>query len=66
MGTLVLDERIDHFGFLLINIENANTEKEQASVLNQLTTILSNFEYIDSHNVIFMLAGDSNIILTLH
>ena len=37
---LVLDTRIDSSDFLLINIYNANTEKEQVSVLNELTTIL--------------------------
>ena len=56
---LVLDARIDNFDFLLINIYNANTEKEQVSVLNELTTILSNFENIHNHNV--FLAGDFNI-----
>ena len=56
---LVLDARIDDSDFLLINIYNANTEKEQVSVLNELTTILSNFENIHNHNV--FLAGDFNI-----
>ena len=45
--------------FLLINIYNANTKKEQISVIDELTTILSNFENIDNHNVIF--AEDFNI-----
>ena len=49
---LVLETRIDDFDFLLINICNANTEKEQTSVLNELTTILSNFGNIHNHNVI--------------
>ena len=44
------------FIFLLINIYNANTEKEQVSVLNELSLILSNFKDIHSHNAIF--AGD--------
>ena len=44
---------------MLINIYNANTEKEQVSVLNELITILSNFENTLNHNVIF--AGDFNI-----
>ena len=44
---------------MLINIYNANTEKEQVSVLNKLTTILSYFENTLNHNVIF--AGDFNI-----
>ena len=44
---------------MLINIYNVNTEKEQVSALNELITILSNFENINNHNVIF--AGDFNI-----
>ena len=60
-GVLVLDARIDDFDFLLRNIYNANTEKEQVSAPNELTTTLSNFKYIDNHNVI--LAGDFNIYI---
>ena len=56
---LVLDARIDDFDFLLINIYNADTDKEQVSVLNKLTTILSSFENIHNHDVI--LEGDFNI-----
>ena len=37
---LVLDTRNDGSDILLINIYNANTEKEQVSVLNKLTAIL--------------------------
>ena len=55
---LVLDTRIDDSDFLLINIYNANTEKEQVSVLDELTTILSTFENTLNH-VTF--AGDFNI-----
>ena len=51
--------QIDDSDFLLINVYNANTEKEQVSVLNELSAILSNFENIHNHNVIF--AGDFNI-----
>ena len=54
-----MEAPIDDFDFLLINIPNANTEKEQACVLNELTTILSNFENNHNHNVIF--AGDFKI-----
>ena len=53
---LVLDTRIDGSDFLLINIYNANTEKELVSVLNELTTMLSNFENTLNHYVI--IAGD--------
>ena len=45
--------QIDDFDFFLINIYNANTEKEQVSVLHKLTSVLSNFENIDNHNFIF-------------
>ena len=38
-----------------MNIYNAKVEKEQVSVLHELTTVLSNFENIDNH-VVF--AGD--------
>ena len=45
--------QIDDFDFFLINFYNANTEKEQVSVLHKLTSVLSNFENIDNHNFIF-------------
>ena len=54
-----LDARIDEFDFLFINNYNGNTEKEHFSVFNELTAILSNFENIYNHNVIF--AGDFNV-----
>ena len=41
-----------------MNTYNASTEKEQVSVLNKQTKILSNFENIDNH-VIF--TDDSNV-----
>ena len=56
---LVLDAGIDDSDFLLTNIYNANMEKEQVSVLNELITILSNLGNTLNHNVIF--AGDFNI-----
>ena len=51
--------QIDHFDFFLINFYNANTKKEQASVLHKLTSVLSNFENIDNHNFIF--TGDFDV-----
>ena len=51
--------RIDDSYFLLTNIYNTNKEKEQVSVLNELSIILSNFKNIHNHNVIFV--GDFNI-----
>ena len=56
---LVLDAGIDDSDFLLTNIYNANMEKEQVSVLNELITILSNLGNTLNHNVIF--PGDFNI-----
>ena len=56
---LILDTRIDGSDFLLINIYNTNTGKEQVSVLNELTTILSNFQNTLNHNFIF--GGNFNI-----
>ena len=53
---LVSDVGIDDSDFLLTNIYN--TEKEQVSVLKELSTTLSNFENIHNH-VIF--AGDFNV-----
>ena len=38
---IILDVRIDDSDFLLMNIYNANTGKEQASFLNELSTILT-------------------------
>ena len=52
---IVLDAQIDGFDFLLTNIYNAKAEKEQVNVVNELTTILSNFENTDNHVII---AGD--------
>ena len=45
--------------FLLINNSSSNTKKEQVSVPNELTTILSNFENINNQNVMF--AGDFDV-----
>ena len=45
--------------FLLLNIYNVITEKKQVIVLKELTTILTNFGNIHTHNLIF--AGDFNI-----
>ena len=54
-------KRLNQFEYFKckLNIYNANTEKEQVRVLNEPITILSNFENIHNHNVIF--AGDFNI-----
>ena len=52
------DIAVNKLWFLLINIYNANTKKEQVRVLDKLTTIISNFENIGNH-VIF--TDDFNI-----
>ena len=44
---------------MLINNTSSNTKKEQVSVPNELTTILSNFENINNQNVMF--AGDFDV-----
>lgn len=54
-----LNAQISGFAFSLINISNADMEKEQISVLNELT----DFENIN-HNVKF--AGDFNVFFMLH
>ena len=63
---LVLDARIDDSDFLLINIYNANMEKEQVSVLNELITILSNLGNTLNHNVIFARNFNISFDASLH
>ena len=36
-----------------MNIYNANTQKEQVNIFNELSMILSKLEHIYNHNVIF-------------
>ena len=52
---LILDVTINDVNFVLINLYNANTEMEQVSVLNNLSSLLEKFD------VIF--AGDFNLFL---
>ena len=47
--------------FVLINLYNANTETEQVFVLNNLSSLLENFDVTLVKNLI--LAGDFNLFL---
>ena len=41
---LILDVTINDVNFVLINLYNSNTETEQISVLNNLSSLLENFD----------------------
>ena len=58
---LILDVTINDVNFVLINLYNANTETEQVSVLNNLSSLLENFDLTSEKNLI--LAGDFNLFL---
>ena len=58
---LILDVTINDVNFVLINLYNANTETEQVSVLNNLSSILEKFDVTLEKNLIF--AGDFNLFL---
>ena len=58
---LILDVTINDVGFVLINLYNANTESEQVSVLNNLPSLLENFDVTLDEKLI--LAGDFNLFL---
>ena len=47
--------------FVLINLYNANAETEQVSVLNNLSSLLENFDVSLEKNLI--LSGDFNLFL---
>ena len=59
--TLILDVTINDANFVLINLYNANTETEQVSVLNNLSSLLEKFDVTLEKNLI--LAGDFNLFL---
>ena len=61
--TSVIEVKIDHSVFELINIYNANTEPEQLHTLNDPINILETLEYIQKKSVV--LSGDFNEILNL-
>ena len=57
---LILDVIFDNCEYLLINLYNANTEKEQLATLNDLEALLSKIDCFQSKRIIF--AGDFNVI----
>ena len=56
-----LDVTINNVNFVVINLYNANTETEQVSVLNNLSSLLEKFDVTLEKNLI--LAGDFNLFL---
>ena len=58
---LILDVTINDVNFVLINLYNANTETEQVSVLNNLSSLLEKFDVTLEKNLIF--TGDFNLFL---
>ena len=61
---LILDVTINDVNFVLINLYNANTETEQVSVLNNLSSLLEKFDVTLENNLKKNLAGDFNLFLT--
>ena len=58
---LILDLTINDVNLVLMNLYNTNTEIEQVSVLNNLSSLLENFDVTLEKNLI--LAGDFNLFL---
>ena len=58
---LILDVTINDINFVLINLFNANTETEQVSALNNLSSLLEKFDVRSEKN--WILAGDFNLLL---
>ena len=58
---LSLDVTFNDVSFVSINLYNANTETKQVSVLNNLSSLLENFDVTLEENLI--LAGDFNLFL---
>ena len=57
---LILEATIDGSDYLLINLQNANTEREQLTTIKNLSNLLKDFADFHDKNVIF--AGDFNFI----
>ena len=57
---LILEATIDGSDYLLINLYNANTEREQLTKLKNLNKLLKDFEDFQDEKVIF--AGHFNLI----
>ena len=60
---LTLDITFNDVNFVLINLYDANTETEQVSVLNNLSSLLETFDVTLEKNLI--LGGDFNLYLHL-
>ena len=60
---LVLQVKIDDEIYLLVNLCNSNTEREQLETLNELETILLKFDDNEYNHIIF--PGDFNTFSTL-
>ena len=60
---LILYVTINDINFALINLYNTNTEKEQVSVLNNLSSLLENVDIILEKSL--NLAKDFNLLLNL-
>ena len=58
---LILKATIDGSDYFLINLYNANTEKEKLTTIINLNDLLKDFE--DFHDKKVILAGDFNLIL---
>ena len=58
---LILDIIFDNCEYLLINLYNANTEKEQLATLNDLEALLSKIDCFQSKRII--IAGDLTLYL---
>ena len=58
---LILDVTINDVNFVLINLYNVNTETEQVSILNNLSSLLEKFDVTLEKNLIF--AGNFNLFL---
>ena len=56
---LIIEATIDEEDFILINLYNANTEKEQLETFENLLTLLDSFSFDDSKKIVF--AGDLNL-----
>ena len=56
---VILEATIDGSDYLLINLYNANTEKEQLTTIKNLNNLLKIFEDFHDKKVIF--AGDFNL-----
>ena len=60
---LILEAMIDDSVFILINVYNPNTEKEQVSTWEKMNLMLETFD--DLVNKIIILGGDLNLFLDL-